>query len=120
LQKFLDTFVCQANTNQTNYFYFEYKDEPWKKIYGGVEPYWGLFDSNANLKDIKLPNCPVTSPTGKAVVVSPASATTSAGGSGSGSSSRSAAKQSDASLCGLNSVGLMSSFVLAAAVAIIL
>ena len=30
LQKFLDTYVCQANTNQTGYFYFEAFDEVWK------------------------------------------------------------------------------------------
>ena len=28
LQNFLDTFVCQANTNGTKYFYFETFDEP--------------------------------------------------------------------------------------------
>jgi hypothetical protein len=27
----LDTFICQANTNQTRYFYFEAFDEPWKE-----------------------------------------------------------------------------------------
>jgi glucan 1,3-beta-glucosidase len=51
------TFVCQANANGTQYFYFgesgrrlfeslgfsevlyaEAFDEPWKEIYGGVEP----------------------------------------------------------------------------------
>jgi len=31
LQKFLDTYVCQANTNGTaGYFYFEAFDEVWK------------------------------------------------------------------------------------------
>ena len=30
LQKFLDTYVCQANTNKTGYFYFEAFDELWK------------------------------------------------------------------------------------------
>lgn len=68
LQKFLDTFVCQANANNTNYFYFELKDEAWKKVYGGVEPYWGLYDLNKNFKGVKIPNCPVTSPTGRSVV----------------------------------------------------
>lgn len=28
--------------NNTNYFYFEAFDEPWKEIYGGVETHWGL------------------------------------------------------------------------------
>ncbi|KAK8858895.1 hypothetical protein IAR55_003126 [Kwoniella newhampshirensis] len=57
LQTFLDTFVCQANANGTEYFYFEAFDEPWKAQFGGVEPYWGLFDSNRNLKEIKIPVC---------------------------------------------------------------
>jgi len=30
LQKFLDTYVCQANKNGTGYFYFEAFDEKWK------------------------------------------------------------------------------------------
>ncbi|WVF68708.1 hypothetical protein IAT40_003480 [Kwoniella sp. CBS 6097] len=57
LQTFLDTFVCQANTNGTQYFYFEAFDEPWKIQFGGVEPYWGLWDSERNLKDITIPTC---------------------------------------------------------------
>ncbi|CAH7669408.1 glycoside hydrolase superfamily [Phakopsora pachyrhizi] len=31
LQKFMDSFVCQANSNGTDYFFFEFKDEPWKR-----------------------------------------------------------------------------------------
>lgn len=57
LQKFLDSYVCQANKNGTKYFYFEPFDEPWKEQYGGVEPYWGLFDHDRNLKNIKIPTC---------------------------------------------------------------
>lgn len=58
LQTFLDTYVCQANTNGTKYFYFEPFDQPWKTIYGGVEPYWGLFDSERNLKQpLTIPSC---------------------------------------------------------------
>ncbi|EUC67542.1 glycoside hydrolase family 17 protein, partial [Rhizoctonia solani AG-3 Rhs1AP] len=58
LQVFLDTFVCAANTNQTNYFFFEFKDEPWKDaLYGGVEGWWGIFDSNKQLKNITIPEC---------------------------------------------------------------
>lgn len=69
LQTFMDTFVCQANANQTNYFFFELKDEIWKKVYGGVEPYWGLYDFNMNYKTgLKVPNCPVQSPTGRSVL----------------------------------------------------
>ncbi|KAG6842031.1 hypothetical protein C0991_003557 [Blastosporella zonata] len=38
LQTFLDTFVCQANSNDIPYFYFEFFDEEWKdKQFGGVE-----------------------------------------------------------------------------------
>ncbi|GAA6028679.1 hypothetical protein JCM8097_007343 [Rhodosporidiobolus ruineniae] len=61
LQTFLDTYPCQANKNESKYFYFEPFDEPWKAIYGGVEPYWGLFDSNKILKNITFPDCEVDS-----------------------------------------------------------
>lgn len=69
LQTFLDTFICAANQNITaqvaagenlpssKYYFFEAFDEPWKSIYGGVEPYWGLFDSNKELKNITIPDC---------------------------------------------------------------
>ncbi|KAH8918095.1 glycoside hydrolase family 17 protein [Atractiella rhizophila] len=59
LQTFLDTYPCEANNNGTGWFYFEAFDEPWKEVqYQGVEGFWGLFDSNKNLKNITLPNCP--------------------------------------------------------------
>ncbi|KAG6817845.1 hypothetical protein H0H87_001677 [Tephrocybe sp. NHM501043] len=46
LQTFLDTFVCQANSNNIPYFYFEFFDEKWKDIqFGGVEGWWGLFNA---------------------------------------------------------------------------
>ncbi|KGB79281.2 glucan 1 [Cryptococcus deuterogattii R265] len=57
LQTFLDTFVCQANANGTQYFYFEAFDEPWKDIYGGVEPWWGLFNFDRELKNVTIPTC---------------------------------------------------------------
>ncbi|KAH8117942.1 glycoside hydrolase family 17 protein [Phellopilus nigrolimitatus] len=59
LQTFLNDFVCQANTNGTGYFFFEYFDEPWKDAeFGGVEGWWGLFNSNRTLKDgITIPDC---------------------------------------------------------------
>ncbi|WVQ65446.1 uncharacterized protein L199_003622 [Kwoniella botswanensis] len=57
LQTFLDTYVCQANANGTEYFYFEAFDEPWKAQYGGVEPFWGLFDRDRTLKDVTIPTC---------------------------------------------------------------
>jgi len=59
LQTFLDTFVCQANTNGTGYFFFEYFDEPWKDVqFGGVEGWWGLFHANRTLKNVNIPDCP--------------------------------------------------------------
>ncbi|KDQ19326.1 glycoside hydrolase family 17 protein [Botryobasidium botryosum FD-172 SS1] len=59
LQIFLDTFVCQANSNGTGYFFFEFFDEAWKDaMYGGVEGWWGLFDGNKKLKNVKIPDCP--------------------------------------------------------------
>ncbi|KDQ57152.1 glycoside hydrolase family 17 protein [Jaapia argillacea MUCL 33604] len=61
LQIFLDTFVCQANQNGTEYFYFEFFDEQWKDIqFGGVEGWWGLFHANKTLKNIQIPNCPLS------------------------------------------------------------
>ncbi|KAJ8586018.1 glycoside hydrolase family 17 protein [Rhizopogon salebrosus TDB-379] len=58
LQIFIDTFACQATANGTGYFFFEFSDEPWKATtYGGVEGYWGLFDSNKNFKNLTLPDC---------------------------------------------------------------
>jgi len=60
-QKFLDTFVCAANANNTNgYFYFEFADGAWKTVYGGAEPFWGLFDQNRNLKNLNIPTCLAT------------------------------------------------------------
>ncbi|KAH9444274.1 hypothetical protein MJO28_002759 [Puccinia striiformis f. sp. tritici] len=91
LQTFMDTFVCQANKNETNYFFFELKDEAWKKKYGGIEPYWGLYDFNMKYKEgLKTPNCPVTSPTNRAVGSAPKSG--SSGSAGGSSGSRGAAK----------------------------
>ncbi|GLB34032.1 putative glycosyl hydrolase 17 family protein [Lyophyllum shimeji] len=58
LQTFLDTFICTANARGVPYFYFECFDEKWKDLkYGGVEGWWGLFDADRTLKDIKIPNC---------------------------------------------------------------
>lgn len=58
LQIFIDTFACQATKNGTGYFFFEFCDEPWKATtFGGVEGFWGLFDSNKNLKNITIPTC---------------------------------------------------------------
>lgn len=61
LQIFLNTFVCHANQNGTGYFYFEFFDEQWKDVqFGGVEGWWGLFHANRTLKNVEIPNCPVS------------------------------------------------------------
>ncbi|KAJ7780985.1 glycoside hydrolase [Mycena metata] len=58
LQIFIDTFVCQANQNQTGYFFFEYFDEGWKDVqFGGVEGWWGLFNADRTLKNVTIPSC---------------------------------------------------------------
>jgi exo-beta-1,3-glucanase (GH17 family) len=54
----VDTFICQANAAKVPYYWFEYKDEPWKNNPEyPVEPNWGLFDRSGNLK-VKIPDCP--------------------------------------------------------------
>lgn len=58
LQYFLDTFVCQSNTNKTGYFFFEFQDQLWQELqFGGVEGCWGLFTDNKTLKSIDIPTC---------------------------------------------------------------
>ncbi|KAF9452419.1 glycoside hydrolase family 17 protein [Macrolepiota fuliginosa MF-IS2] len=58
LQTFIDTFVCQANSENVGYFFFEFCDEKWKDdIYGGVEGWWGLFNGDRTLKEITIPDC---------------------------------------------------------------
>ncbi|KAF9381622.1 hypothetical protein CPB97_007644 [Podila verticillata] len=57
MQTVVDTFVCQANAAHIPYYWFEFRDEPWKtdpKV--PVEPFWGLFDKDNKIK-IKIPNC---------------------------------------------------------------
>ncbi|KAF9137417.1 hypothetical protein BGX30_010263 [Mortierella sp. GBA39] len=58
LQTMVDAFICQANAAKTPYYWFEYKDEPWKNDSEyPIEPNWGLFDKGGNLK-VKIPDCP--------------------------------------------------------------
>ncbi|KZT52945.1 glycoside hydrolase family 17 protein [Calocera cornea HHB12733] len=58
LQIFMDDFVCPSNTNGTQYFFFEYFDEPWKDAeFGGVEGWWGVFTSDKQLKNLTIPQC---------------------------------------------------------------
>ncbi|KAF8349060.1 glycoside hydrolase family 17 protein [Amanita rubescens] len=59
LQKFLDTFICQANQAGVQYFFFELFDEVWKnQQFGGVEGWWGLFNYDRTMKAITIPKCP--------------------------------------------------------------
>ncbi|KAG8934950.1 hypothetical protein FRC02_008932 [Tulasnella sp. 418] len=58
LQIFINDWICQANQNQTKYFWFENMDQPWKDAqFGGVEGWWGLFDAKKQLKQVTLPDC---------------------------------------------------------------
>ncbi|KAF9135465.1 hypothetical protein BGW39_002610 [Mortierella sp. 14UC] len=57
MQTVVDNFVCQANAAGIPYYWFEFKDEPWKiNPDVPVEPYWGIFDEFGKLK-IKIPDC---------------------------------------------------------------
>ena len=62
MNTFMDTFVCQALTNGTAYFWFEAFDEPWKVMFNERgkewEDKWGLMDSGRNLKPgLIIPDC---------------------------------------------------------------
>lgn len=61
LQRFMDDFVCEANKRGLPYYWFEFKDQPWKQwMFNETrESYWGLFDANGKLKNLTLPNCPM-------------------------------------------------------------
>ncbi|KAI1419757.1 glycoside hydrolase superfamily [Xylaria sp. FL1777] len=62
LNTLLNTWVCQALNNGTNYFWFEMFDEPWKISFDTPgkewEDQWGILDVNRKLKDgVKIPDC---------------------------------------------------------------
>ncbi|KAI8141177.1 glycoside hydrolase superfamily [Fennellomyces sp. T-0311] len=59
----LETFVCEANRRNLPYFWFEFKDQPWKTAAFNEtrESYWGLFDKDRKLKHARLPKCQVNS-----------------------------------------------------------
>ncbi|KAM3587182.1 hypothetical protein VKS41_002219 [Umbelopsis sp. WA50703] len=61
MQRFMDDYVCEANKRGVPYYWFEFKDEPWKQwMFNETrESYWGLFDENSTLKNLTLPNCPM-------------------------------------------------------------
>ena len=58
-KKLMEKFVCPSNQRGIPYFWFEFKDEPWKqhKFNETREAYWGLFDRNRRLKHESMPNC---------------------------------------------------------------
>ncbi|KAI1472141.1 glycoside hydrolase family 17 protein [Daldinia caldariorum] len=62
LNTLMESWVCQALENGTNYFWFEMFDEPWKISFDTPgkewEDQWGLMDVNRNLKEgVKIPDC---------------------------------------------------------------
>jgi len=62
MNTFMDSWVCQALENNTNYFWFEAFDEPWKIQFDTPgkewEDHWGLMDVNRNLKSgVVIPDC---------------------------------------------------------------
>ena len=62
MNTFMGEWVCQALANNTNYFWFEAFDEPWKIVYDTPgkdwEDQWGLMDVNRNLKKgVVIPDC---------------------------------------------------------------
>ncbi|KAI0975656.1 glycoside hydrolase superfamily [Xylaria arbuscula] len=62
LNTLLETWVCQALSNGTNYFWFEMFDEPWKISFDSPgmdwEDHWGILDVNRKLKSgVKIPDC---------------------------------------------------------------
>lgn len=62
MNQFMSDWVCQALANNTQYFWFEAFDEPWKIEFDtgdqNWEDHWGLLDVDRNLKSgVSIPNC---------------------------------------------------------------
>lgn len=62
MNTFLNDWVCQSIANDSNYFWFEAFDEPWKIEFDTAtenwEDKWGVMDVNRNLKDgLTIPDC---------------------------------------------------------------
>ncbi|EXJ91053.1 hypothetical protein A1O1_04160 [Capronia coronata CBS 617.96] len=62
MNTFMESWVCQALENGTDYFWFEAFDEPWKVVYNTDdqqwEDKWGLMDPGRNLKSgLQIPDC---------------------------------------------------------------
>ncbi|EWC48138.1 hypothetical protein DRE_02717 [Drechslerella stenobrocha 248] len=65
LNQFLQDYVCAANKNGTEYYWFVPFDEPWKERYNRPgkewETQWGLMDVNRNIKPgVTIPDCPAS------------------------------------------------------------
>ncbi|KAF3093045.1 hypothetical protein TWF569_011088 [Orbilia oligospora] len=63
LNQFVEDYVCGANANGTEYYWFVPFDEPWKEKFNEPgkewETRWGLMDVNRNLKPgVTIPDCP--------------------------------------------------------------
>ncbi|KAK6359855.1 hypothetical protein TWF696_000988 [Orbilia brochopaga] len=63
LNQFVEQYVCEANRNGTEYYWFVPFDEPWKERYNTPgkewETQWGLMDVDRNLKPgVTIPDCP--------------------------------------------------------------
>ncbi|KAJ6260654.1 Glucan endo-1,3-beta-glucosidase [Drechslerella dactyloides] len=63
LNQFIEQYVCAANNNGTEYYWFVPFDEPWKERYNTPgkewETQWGLMDVDRNLKSgVTIPDCP--------------------------------------------------------------
>ncbi|KAG0289288.1 hypothetical protein BGZ96_007123 [Linnemannia gamsii] len=57
LQKFVDTWLCEANAKNPPYYFFEFFDAPWKIRPGSaVEGFWDLLTIDKRLK-VELPDC---------------------------------------------------------------
>ncbi|KAK6504967.1 hypothetical protein TWF481_006900 [Arthrobotrys musiformis] len=62
LNQFIEDYVCAANKNGTEYYWFVPFDEPWKEKFNEPgkewETRWGLMDVNRNLKTgVTIPDC---------------------------------------------------------------
>ncbi|KAK6360472.1 hypothetical protein TWF730_006614 [Orbilia blumenaviensis] len=63
LNQFVEDYVCTANANGTEYYWFVPFDEPWKEKFNVPgkewETRWGLMDVDRNLKPgVTIPDCP--------------------------------------------------------------
>lgn len=61
-QYFLNSWICESQMSNYEWYYFEAFDEPWKQIfYEGSnkwETEWGIFDTDRRMKaDISFPTC---------------------------------------------------------------